>query len=158
MNAKTINQTVLHESPQKTPGKTKSIVLWILQVLVALAFLGAGFGKLSGQPMMIEMFDKLGLGQWFRYLTGIIELGSAIMLFVPRITFVGAALLVCTMTGAVAAHLFKLGGSPIPPLVLLTLSGVIAWGRFDGFQKSFFNPALPEKPPVPVQPDETLEA
>ena len=158
MNAKTINQTVLHESPQKKPGKTKSIVLWILQVLVALAFLGAGFGKLSGQPMMIEMFDKLGLGQWFRYLTGIIELGSAIMLFVPRITFVGAALLVCTMTGAVAAHLFKLGGSPVPPLVLLTLSAVIAWGRFDGFRKSFFHPAPPERLPVPGQPDETLEA
>jgi hypothetical protein len=158
MNAKTINESVRQEPPQKTPGKTKSIVLWILQVLVALAFLGAGFGKLSGQPMMIEMFDKLGLGQWFRYLTGIIELGSAIMLFVPRITFIGAALLVCTMTGAVAAHLFKLGGSPIPPLVLLTLSGVIAWGRFDRFQKSFFNPAPSERPQVPGQPDETLEA
>jgi uncharacterized membrane protein YphA (DoxX/SURF4 family) len=108
--------------------------------------------------MMIEMFDKLGLGQWFRYLTGIIELGSAIMLLIPLITFAGAALLVCTMTGAVAAYLFKLGGSPVPPLALLTLSGVIAWGRFDGFQSSIFNPAPLEKPPVPAQSDETLEA
>lgn len=158
MNAKTINKTVRQASPQKSPGTAKNILLWILQVLVALAFLGAGFAKLSGQPMMIEMFEKLGLGQWFRYLTGSIELGSAIMLLIPRITFVGAALLVCTMTGAVAAHLFKLGGSPAGPLVLLMLSGLIIWGRFDGFTKSLFNPVRPEKPPVPIQPDETLEA
>jgi hypothetical protein len=80
------------------------------------------------------------------------------MLLIPRITFVGAALLVCTMTGAVAAHLFKLGGSPAGPLVLLMLSGLIIWGRFDGFTKSLFNPVRPEKPPVPIQPDETIEA
>jgi uncharacterized membrane protein YphA (DoxX/SURF4 family) len=158
MNTNTTNKTSRETRPQKSPSKAKNIILWILQVLVAFAFLGAGFGKLSSQPMMVEMFDKLGLGQWFRYLTGIIELGSAIMLLVPRITFVGAALLVCTMTGAVAAHLFKLGGSPVPPLVLLTFSSVIAWGRFDGFKKSFFNPAPPEKAPVPAQSDETLEA
>jgi len=158
MNAKTTSPVIPPAARQKSPGKTKNFGLWILQVLVAFAFLGAGFGKLSGQPMLVEMFDKLGLGQWFRYFTGAIELGSAILLLVPRLTFVGAGLLVCTMTGAVAAHLFKLGGSPAPPLVLLALSGVITWGRFDGFTKSFFNPVPPEKPPVPIQPDETLEA
>jgi hypothetical protein len=36
MNAKTINETVRQASPQKSPGKAKNIVLWILQVLVAL--------------------------------------------------------------------------------------------------------------------------
>jgi uncharacterized membrane protein YphA (DoxX/SURF4 family) len=157
MNAKTINEAISPAARQPSPGKAKSIALWILQVLVAFAFLGAGFGKLSGQPMMVEMFDKLGLGQWFRYLTGAIEVGSAILLLVPRLTFAGAGLLVCTMTGAVIAHLLKLGGSPVPPLVLLALSGVIAWGRFAGFKQSFFNPAPPEKPLIPGQPDETFK-
>ena len=157
MNAKAINKAVPSAARKKAPGKAKNIALWILQVLVAFAFLGAGFGKLSGQPMMVEMFDKLGLGQWFRYLTGAIELGSAILLLVPRLTFVGAGLLVCTMTGAVIAHLLKLGGSPVPPLVLLTLSGVIAWGRFDRFKQSFFHPAPPEKTFIPEQPEETFE-
>ena len=157
MNAKAINKAVPSAARKKAPGKVKNIALWILQVLVAFAFLGAGFGKLSGQPMMVEMFDKLGLGQWFRYLTGAIEVGSAILLLVPQLTFAGAGLLVCTMTGAVISHLLKLGGSPVPPLVLLSLSGVIAWGRFNGFKQSFFNPAPPEKPLIPGQPDEPFE-
>ena len=157
MNAKAINKAVPSAARKKAPGKVKNIALWILQVLVAFAFLGAGFGKLSGQPMMVEMFDKLGLGQWFRYVTGAIELGSAILLLVPRLTFVGAGLLVCTMTGAVIAHLLKLGGSPVPPLVLLTLSGVIAWGRFDRFKQSFFHPVSPEKTSIPGQPDEIFK-
>jgi uncharacterized membrane protein YphA (DoxX/SURF4 family) len=157
MNAKTISPAIPPAARQKSPGKAKNIALWMLQVLVAFAFLGAGFGKLSGQPMMVEMFDKLGLGQWFRYLTGAIEVGSAILLLVPQLTFAGAGLLVCTMTGAVISHLLKLGGSPVPPLVLLSLSGVIAWGRFNGFKQSFFNPAPPEKPLFPGQPDETFK-
>ena len=82
-------------------SKAKNIALWSLQVLVAAAFLMAGFAKLSGQQMMVEMFEKIGIGQWFRYVTGGIETVSAILLLVPRLTALGAALLVCTMTGAV---------------------------------------------------------
>lgn len=48
-------------------SKAKNIALWSLQVLIAAAFLMAGFAKLSGQPMMVEMFEKIGVGQWFRY-------------------------------------------------------------------------------------------
>ena len=49
--------------------------------------------------MMVETFEKVGVGQWFRYVTGAIEIGSAILLLIPRLAPVGAALLVCTMTG-----------------------------------------------------------
>ncbi len=156
MNAKTIHDSITEPTLQKPPSRAENIALWILQALLALAFLGAGFGKLSGQPMMVEEFDKLGLGQWFRFFTGAIELSSAILLLVPRLTFVGAGLLVCTMTGAVVAHLLKLGGSPVPPLVLLALSGLIAWGRFDGFKKSFIPARPPGKSPIPGQSEETF--
>jgi hypothetical protein len=33
--------------------------------------------KLAGQPQMVEIFQAIGLGQWFRYVTGVIEAGSA---------------------------------------------------------------------------------
>jgi putative oxidoreductase len=91
----------------------------------------AGFAKLSGQPMMVEMFEKIGAGQWFRYLTGSIEILSAVLLLVPRLTPAGAALLVCTMIGAVTTHLAVIGGSPLPPAVLGCFAATILWGRRD---------------------------
>ena len=121
-------------------SKGETIALWSLQILVAAAFLMAGFAKLSGQPMMVQMFEKIGIGQWFRYVTGTIELVSAILLLVPRVVPVGAALLVCTMCGAVLTHLVKLGGSPLPALVLGCLAAFILWLRFDGLK------ALTSKP------------
>jgi putative oxidoreductase len=116
-------------------SKGKTIALWSLQILVAAAFLMAGFAKLSGQPVMVQMFEKIGIGQWFRYATGTIELASAILLLVPQVVPVGAALLVCTMCGAVLTHLVRLGGSPLPALVLGCPAAFILWVRFDGLKE-----------------------
>jgi putative oxidoreductase len=112
------------------PSGAKNAALWALQILTAAAFFMAGFGKLSGQPMMAETFDKIGIGQWFRYATGGIELASAILLLIPSLTPVGAVLLLCTMTGAVLTHLVLIGGSPLPALVLACFAAIILWGRF----------------------------
>lgn len=96
-----------------------------LKVLVAGAFAAAGLAKLAGVQMMVDTFEAIGLGQWFRYLTGIIEVGSAVLLFIPNKQAYGAALLVCTMIGAILAHLFILGPSAVPALVLGILSAII---------------------------------
>ena len=78
---------------------------------------------------MVATFEKIGLGQWFRYLTGLLEVGGAIGLFIPGLGFFAAALLVMVMAGAVVTHLAVLGGSPAPALVLLVLTGTIAYLR-----------------------------
>ena len=44
------------------PSRAKNMALWLLQILTAAALLMAGFAKLSGQPMMVETFDKISLG------------------------------------------------------------------------------------------------
>jgi putative oxidoreductase len=115
---------------QTARWSAKNVGLWILQVVTAVAFLAAGVAKLTGQPMMVETFEKVGVGQWFRYLTGGIEVVSAVMLLIPRLVPVGAALLAGTMAGAVLSHLLILGGSPVPAVVLGGLAGLILWGRF----------------------------
>ena len=58
-------------------------------------FVMAGFGSLSGYPMMVETFDKIGIGQWFRYVTGAIEIASAILLLIPRLAPVSPQLVLC---------------------------------------------------------------
>ena len=44
-----------------TPGKASNIALWMLQALVALAFVAAGSGKLLGSADMIALFEPLQL-------------------------------------------------------------------------------------------------
>ena len=112
---------------------TGRVVLWVGQVLIAVAFLMAGGSKLAGAPAMVAMFDAVGIGQWFRYVTGTIEVGSAIALLVPSLAPYGALALAATMTAAVLTHLFVVGGSPLPALVLGAASASIAWARRDQF-------------------------
>jgi putative oxidoreductase len=110
-------------------GKGRLITLWTLSGLVALAFIGAGGGKLAGTAVMVELFDKVGLGQWFRYFTGFLEVVAGIGLLISRYAFYAAVLLVLVMVCAVITHLTVVGGSPAPALLLLVLAGTIAYLR-----------------------------
>jgi putative oxidoreductase len=112
-----------------TPGKASNIALWTLQVLVALAFGAAGSGKLLGSADMIALFEAVGIGQWFRYVTGLLEVVGAVLLVVPGKTAFGAVLLACVMAAAVVAHLTVLHTAATAPLVLFALTALIAWGR-----------------------------
>lgn len=107
----------------------KKYGLLALKALAALAFIGAGSMKLIGNPDMIAVFDAVGVGQWFRYVTGLIEVGGAILLFVPGMQLIGAGLLGVTMVGAILAHLFILGPSLVPALVLLVIVSVIGYAH-----------------------------
>src|SRR5260370_42044671 len=70
-----------------TTGKGNLITLWTLSSLVALAFIAAGGAKLAGAASMVAVFDKVGLGQWFRYVTGALEVAAGIGFPVPRSAF-----------------------------------------------------------------------
>lgn len=76
------------------------------------------------------MFETIGLGQWFRYATGLIEIVSAILLLTPGLAGLGAIILVPTMIGAILTHLFIIGGSPAIPAGLLIAMAIVAWGRW----------------------------
>jgi putative oxidoreductase len=112
-----------------TPGKASNIALWTLQALVALAFVAAGSGKLLGSADMIALFEAVGIGQWFRYVTGLLEVVGGVLLVIPDKTAFGAVLLACVMAGAVVAHLTVLHTAATVPLVLFALTALIAWGR-----------------------------
>jgi uncharacterized membrane protein YphA (DoxX/SURF4 family) len=121
------DSAVSHE--RRHPPRAVNIALWILQIGTAAMFLFAGFPKLAGDPKMAAFFGSLGLGQWFRYFTGSLEVLGAALLLAPGMAVFGAVILIAVMVGAVFTHLFVIGGNPAMAIVLLIVSAVIAWGR-----------------------------
>ena len=106
---------------------TQRRIVWGLRILLALAFGAAGAAKLAGAPQMVQVFEAIGFGQWFRYVTGVVEVGGAVLLLVPATGFLGALLMAATMAFAVVTHVVLIGGSPIPAIVLALLSAFVTW-------------------------------
>lgn len=121
-------------------GKSKNIILWILQIGLAAAFIGAGWPKLAGAQVMVDMFNTIGIGQWFRYVTGGLEILSAVLLLIPGMAGIAAAILTCVMTGAILTHLTILHSPPKGPVILLVLAVVVLVGRWSQL-KSRLRPA-----------------
>ncbi|AHY48141.1 DoxX-like family (plasmid) [Rubrobacter radiotolerans] len=118
--------------PRAVPGggaRAVRVVLWILQILLAITFVMAGLAKVFSDQAMVEMFATIGIGQWFRYLVGVLELAGAVGVLIPRLSGLAAIGLLCLMVGAILTNLFVLGASPLLPLGLLVVSGLIIWGR-----------------------------
>ena len=95
---------------------------------VGLLFIAIGYTKFNGDPHSewVRIFAQIGIGQWFRIFTGVMQItGGALMM--PRKTrTAGAVILGATMIGAAAVDVFILG-SPlvIAPLLLLFLIATV---------------------------------
>jgi uncharacterized membrane protein YphA (DoxX/SURF4 family) len=111
------------------PARSKTIAAWTLQILLAAVFLAAASAKLAGVDMMVQEFEQIGLGQWFRFFTALVEISGAVALLVPGLAAAGAALLGTTMIVAVGIHLTILHTNPAPALVLIMLNAVVLWLR-----------------------------
>ena len=123
---------VLTEGTQvqsNSTAKIINVVLWVLQIGAAGMFLMVGFLKLKGDPQLVGLFKAIGLGQWFRYLTGTLEVAGAVLLLIPRTSGLGALMLAGVMVGAVVTHVFIVGGSPLMAIILLVVTSIVAWGR-----------------------------
>ena len=120
-----------NQPPAIPRGRVALVALWLIQIVLAGMFFFVGGLKLTGAPELVALFDAIGIGQWFRYVTGSIEVVSAAALLVPGWAAFGALLLIPTMVGAVFTHLFIVGGSAVPPTVLLIGALAIAWARRD---------------------------
>jgi putative oxidoreductase len=106
-------------------SRGKNVFLWTLQIVSAALFLMAGSSKLAGVGAMVQMFAQIGIGQWFRYVTGAIEVVGAVLLLVPSLAFIGGGALAVTMIGAIVAHLFVIGGNPLMPILLLAATTTV---------------------------------
>lgn len=128
-----MNPLAVKRSPVKVAGdRVLNLTLWVLQGFLALVFLYFGASKLSPHGIFwIELFAKIRIGQWFRYFTGGLEVIFAVLLLIPRTSAIAAALLACTMVGAILTHLFILrdGYAAVFPSFPLLILIAVAWKR-----------------------------
>lgn len=80
--------------------RSRSILLWAGQILLAAFFAFAAVPKLAGAHTTVQMFGRIGAGQWLRYLVGSAELAGAIGLLIPWLAGLAAAGLAADMAGA----------------------------------------------------------
>ncbi|MUT66499.1 DoxX family protein [Paenibacillus sp. NEAU-GSW1] len=108
------------------------IVVIVLQSLLALMFLMAGFSKLAGVKMHADNFAKWGLPQWFRIVAGLVEVIGAAALIVgywePSWSAVGGLIIGVTGIGGVLTHVrAKDSFKETMPILLLGLFGFIVF-------------------------------
>ena len=79
--------------------------------IVGVFFVLIGYTKFDGDPkgMWYQTFQQIGLGQWFRVLTGVMQVTGGVMMCIPKTLVVGSALVTETMLGAAVVDLFVLG-------------------------------------------------
>jgi putative oxidoreductase len=89
--------------------RTQGVVAWICRVVAAAISLQTLFFKFTAAPESVYIFTKVGVEPWGRIGSGIAELIAAILLFVSGLTWLGAAVALGIMGGAVLSHLTVLG-------------------------------------------------
>lgn len=94
----------------KAATRRSAVGLLVLRVLLGTAFLLAAGLKLAGHPMMVAEFERIGLGQGFRLLTGLVEAAGALMLLSRLTVFPGALVLLAVCVGAFVAQVGPLHG------------------------------------------------
>lgn len=117
-----------------------NVVLWILQILLALAFAASGALKLT-RPRE-QLAERMGWVDDFSAgtvrLIGALEVLAALGLILPRATGIAPVLtplaalgLVALMIGAAVVHARRREYPMIAiNVVLLVLAAIVAWGRF----------------------------
>lgn len=113
-------------------------VLWIAQVLLALAMLSAGIIKLISADEMLTSYYPLFPAVFIRFI-GVCEILGAIGLVVPaalrirpELTPLAAAGIAIIMAGAVISTIAMGAPSAIAmPLILFLLAVFIAYGRWN---------------------------
>jgi len=123
--------------PAPLPATTMNIVLWVLQVLLAAAFLAHGLFLLFPSPeILVQMNETMSTS--FRYFLGVAEVLAAIGLTLPGITRVqpwlvsaAAAGVMIVMISATVLHIRRDEiSSAIVTAILLVMATFVAYMRW----------------------------
>lgn len=129
-------------------GGWRNVTVWAIQIVLCVVFLVMGIATLLNVAAIRPAFEQIGLGLWFRYFTGFLEILAALMLVSPMgLAGLGGLLGMCLMAGTIIAEiLWPIGGSQILALAVLLLAAIVAWERTDLWTSP--TRTLPMTPPV----------
>jgi putative oxidoreductase len=119
----------------KSQRNTTVFVLKGLSFILGAWFIGSGMTKLLGIESQVQNFQNWGYPDWFRILTGLLEVTAALLLIasilVGRLATIGALLLVCIMVGATYTRIVnnEPASTIVLPILLLALALLVAWFR-----------------------------
>jgi putative oxidoreductase len=89
--------------------RSKNNISWIAAGLSALIMLQTLYFKFSAAPESVYIFSALGMEPWGRIGSGIAELIASVLILSPSLRWLGASLGIGIISGAIIAHLTKLG-------------------------------------------------
>lgn len=84
-------------------------VSWLLQLVAAAILAQTLFFKFTAAEESVYIFTTLGMEPWGRIGSGIAELIAVVLLLVPRTVPLGALLSLGVISGALMAHVTRLG-------------------------------------------------
>jgi hypothetical protein len=138
------------ESPPARRRRRQLIALECTELALAGVFLLVGGAKLIGRHDMVELFRSIGVGQWLRYLTGVLEVVGAAFMIVPLTSGASAVMLGAVMISATLIELFVLRRPPIAAMACLSAHTYVAWSRLLHRAESTKALTLPAIEPLPV--------
>jgi uncharacterized membrane protein YphA (DoxX/SURF4 family) len=114
------------------PSRIDAIADWLPRIAVAVFFIAiVGIDKLSTDPRgpWVGIFARIGAGQWFRYVTGAVQIVGGLLVLIPRTAVYGATVLACTMIGAVVVQIvvFHSPASAVIPATILIGVAFVGW-------------------------------
>ena len=105
-----------------------SILIILVQVVLGLLFVLIGGMTVAGRKMFVENFRHFGYPQWFRVVTGSLEvlggLGLLIGIWLPWLTALASTGLALVMLGAVSTHVRI--REPLQKIALPIVMGALA--------------------------------
>ena len=105
-----------------------SIPIMIVQIILGLLFVGIGSMTIAGRKMFVENFRHFGYPQWFRVVTGSLEvlggIGLLIGIWLPWLAALASAGLTLVMLGAVFTQVRT--RESLQKIVLPIVMGVLA--------------------------------
>ena len=87
----------------------KKYIPLVLRIIVAVILIQTLRFKFTADPVSVYIFETVGLEPFGRIGTGILELIAGILLLIPKTVWLGAALTIGVISGAIFMHLTKLG-------------------------------------------------